>query len=55
MGSYWGDETTDFQSPAQDYIEGVVDLRRPGRYPVRVKGQALSERGPHDHPGGHVA
>lgn len=54
MGSYRGDETTGFQSPAQDYIEGVVDLsavldlRRPGRYPVRVKGQALEARGIRD-------
>jgi DNA polymerase V len=53
-GSYRGDETTGFQSPAQDYIEGVVDLaavldlRRPGRYPVRVKGQALASSGIHD-------
>jgi len=51
MARYVGDETTGFQSPAQDYIEGVVDLpqvldlRRPGRYPVRVKGQELRERG----------
>lgn len=51
---YRGDATTGFQSPAQDYIEGVVDLaavldlRRPGRYPVRVKGQALASRGIRD-------
>ena len=25
MSEYKGDETTGFQSPAQDYIEGVVD------------------------------
>ncbi len=54
MGEYKGDETTGFQSPAQDYIEGVVDLaaildlRRPGRYPVRVKGHALAGRGIRD-------
>ena len=48
---YRGDETTGFQSPAQDFIEGVVDLaalldlRRPNLYPVRVVGQALKERG----------
>ncbi len=54
MSAYRGDETTGFQSPAQDYIEGVVDLaamldlRRPNRYPVRVKGQALRDRGIHD-------
>jgi DNA polymerase V len=54
MGGYQGDNTTGFQSPAQDYIEGVLDLaavldlRRPGRYPVRVRGQALEERGIRD-------
>ncbi|HOY78991.1 MAG TPA: S24 family peptidase [Hyphomonadaceae bacterium] len=54
MSQYKGDNTTGFQSPAQDYVEGVVDLaaildlRRPGRYPVRVKGQALAARGIHD-------
>jgi SOS-response transcriptional repressor LexA len=54
MGGYQGDKTTGFQSPAQDYIESVVDLaavldlRRPGRYPVRVKGQALEARGIRD-------
>ncbi len=54
MGGYNGDNTTGFQSPAQDYIEGVLDLaaildlRRPGRYPVRVKGQALAARGIRD-------
>jgi len=54
MGGYHGDNTTGFQSPAQDYIEGVLDLaavldlRRPGRYPVRVKGQALEARGIRD-------
>jgi hypothetical protein len=41
MGNYQGDDTTGFQSPAQDYIEPVInmadilDLRRPGIYPVR--------------------
>ncbi len=54
MGQYKGDDTTGFQSPAQDRIEGVVDLAalldlpRPGRYPVRAKGQALAARGIHD-------
>jgi len=49
--TYQGAETTGFQSPAQDYIEHVVDLarvldlRRPGMYPVRVQGQAFQERG----------
>lgn len=50
-GGYKGGETTGFQSPAQDHIEEVVDLavmldlRKPSRYPVRVVGQALRERG----------
>src|SRR5262245_17441244 len=54
MNTYRGDNTTGFQSPAQDYVEDVVDLaavldlRRPGRYPVRVKGQALASRGIQD-------
>lgn len=54
MGSYKGDNTTGFQSPAQDYIEdavdlaAILDLRRPGRYPVRVKGHALAARGIRD-------
>lgn len=51
MREYQGDEPTGFQSPAQDYIEPVVDLaamldlRRPQLYPVRVIGQALKARG----------
>ena len=51
MGTYQGDDTTGFQSPAQDYIEPVIDLaqildlRRPGLYPVRVIGQELRSRG----------
>lgn len=51
--TYKGDETTGFQSPAQDYIEPVVDLarlldlRRPGLYPVRVIGHELRARGIH--------
>lgn len=54
MNQYKGDETTGFQSPAQDHIEAVLDLaavldlRRPGRYPVRVKGQGLLARGIRD-------
>ena len=54
MDQYKGDETTGFQSPAQDHIEAVVDLaalldlRRPGRYPVRVKGHGLAARGIRD-------
>lgn len=49
--SYKGDATTGFQSPAEGYIEPVIDLaeiidlRRPSRYPVRVIGDALEERG----------
>ena len=52
--AYRGAETTGFQSPAQDYIEQVIDLARvldlhkPGLYPVRVKGQAMQERGIRD-------
>lgn len=46
MAGYAGDDTTGFQSPAQDHIEPVIDLpalldlRRPQIYPVRVIGQA---------------
>ena len=53
MPEYAGDRTTGFQSPAQDYIEPVIDLaamldlRGPSIYPVRVVGQALSARGIH--------
>ena len=53
MSSYQGDDTTGFQSPAQDYIEPVIDLaklldlRRPGLYPVRVNGHELRARGIH--------
>ena len=53
MGTYQGDDTTGFQSPAQEYIEPVIniaeilDLRRPGIYPVRVVGQELRARGIH--------
>jgi DNA polymerase V len=51
MKPYQGDETTGFQSPAQDYVEPVLDLprlldlRRPGLYPVRVIGHDLNARG----------
>ena len=54
MADYRGDNTTGFQSPAQDYVEPVIDLAarldlgRPHIYPVRVVGQALSARGIHD-------
>ena len=49
--AYRGAESTGFQSPAQDYIEQVVDLSRvldlqkPGVYPVRVRGEAFQDRG----------
>ncbi|PHK93400.1 error-prone repair protein UmuD [Pseudoroseomonas rhizosphaerae] len=48
---YTGAETTGFVSPASDHLEGpidlseVLDLRRPNRYPVRVLGEALIDRG----------
>lgn len=51
--AYQGDETTGFQSPAQDHVEAVPDLadllelRRPQRYAVRVKGDGLRARGIH--------
>lgn len=51
MADYNGGNTTGFVSPASDSLEGpidlsqVLDLRRPHRYPVRVKGDALTERG----------
>ncbi len=52
-GDYNGGNTTGFVSPAGDALEGpidlgeVLDLRRPNRYPVRVWGEALRERGIH--------
>ena len=51
--AYKGAETTGFQSPAQDHVEAVPDLaellelRRPQRYAVRVKGEGLRKRGIH--------
>ncbi|HYD17531.1 MAG TPA: S24 family peptidase [Patescibacteria group bacterium] len=51
--AYRGDDTTGFQSPAQDHIEQVVDLaqildlRRPGIYAVRVDGNECRARGIH--------
>lgn len=51
--AYKGDDTTGFQSPAQDHIEAVPDLaellelRRPQRFAVRVKGDGLKKRGIH--------
>lgn len=50
---YQGDDTTGFQSPAQDYVEGAIDLgkvlglQRPGLYPVQFKGQHIRKRGIH--------
>jgi SOS-response transcriptional repressors (RecA-mediated autopeptidases) len=50
-GRYDGGNTTGFASPAADSLEGpidladILDLRRPNRYPVRVSGEALIERG----------
>ena len=50
---YDGGNTTGFVSPAGNALEGpidlaeVLDLRRPNRYPVRVWGEALRERGIH--------
>lgn len=52
-GDYDGGNTTGFVSPAGDHLEGpidlseILDLRRPHRYPVRVLGEALAERGIH--------
>lgn len=54
MSGYKGDETTGFQSPAQDYVEQVVDLTdyldltKPGMYPIRVAGQMFEQRGIYD-------
>jgi len=48
---YDGGGTTGFVSPAGDSLEGPIDLAefldlgRPHRYPVRVLGEALRERG----------
>ena len=48
---YDGGTTTGFASPAEDSLEGpidlaeILDLNRPNRYPVRVQGEALTERG----------
>jgi DNA polymerase V len=48
---YDGSNTTGFVSPASDSLESpidlseILDLRRPHRYPVRVGGDALIERG----------
>lgn len=51
--AYKGDETTGFQSPAQDHSEAVPDLadflklRRPQSFAGRVKGYGLRKRGIH--------
>ena len=53
MADYRGDDTTGFQSPAQDYVEPSLDLaaalelRRPGLYPVRFVDQELRGRAIH--------
>lgn len=53
MGRYQGDDTTGFQSPAQDYVEPTIDLgqilglRQPGLYPVRFVDQDMRGRGIH--------
>jgi len=50
---YDGGRTTGFVSPAADGLEGpidlaaMLDLSRPHRYPVRVVGDAMRERGIH--------
>jgi len=52
-GDYNGGRTTGFVSPAADALEGpidladILDLSRPHRYPVRVVGDAMRERGIH--------
>jgi DNA polymerase V len=49
--AYDGGNTTGFPSPATVYLEAVIDLaeildlRRPSRYPVRVVGGSLPQRG----------
>ncbi|MHB8285895.1 MAG: LexA family protein [Caulobacteraceae bacterium] len=48
--TYQGDETTGFQSPAQDYVAGGRPCRRPRPAPPQPlpsagKGQALASRG----------
>lgn len=49
--AYNGGNTTGFPSPATIYLEAVIDLaalldlRKPSRYPVRVVGGALPDRG----------
>ena len=54
VAAYKGDDTTGFQSPAQDHVEGVpnlfdyLDLTRPQRYAVRVRGNGLRSRGIHE-------
>lgn len=51
MGGYDGGETTGFMSPARDHIDAVIDLvevldlRRPSRYLVHVRGDDLRDRG----------
>ncbi len=50
MASYSGDDTTGFQSPAEGYVEPVLDLMNalgldgPGLYPMRVRTNGLRRR-----------
>lgn len=51
MKTYNGGETTGFMSPARDHLDTVIDLsevldlRRPSRYLVHVRGDDLRSRG----------
>lgn len=51
MDQYTGGNTTGFSSPAGDYLESRIDLteilelKRPSRYLVKVKGNDLVRRG----------
>mgnify|MGYP003366266000 CR=1 FL=1 len=50
MHDYAGDRTTGFASPAADAVEGpidlsqILDLRKPSRYPVKVRGTTFTPR-----------
>lgn len=50
MHDYAGDRTTGFASPAADAVEGpidlsqILDLRKPSRYPVKVRGATFTAR-----------
>ncbi|QDH18109.1 S24 family peptidase [Swingsia samuiensis] len=52
--TYRGDRTSGFASPASqhveqslDLIQDVLSLQQPSRYPVRIEGDGLVERGIH--------